>query len=252
MLEFAIAATLLVIMLAAAFVGLHLRSLLPRESLSEETRNLVWVGIGSLATLTGMVLGLVLASSKSDFDYRSQEVRATAVKIVRLDRKLREIGAPALPARELLSKELSRKIAANWGIAAPAPMASASELAAAFDAFRRVIADIPAATDEQKRARFQAIDLVDEIEQIRLQVAMHQQSGITLPMLALITFWLAATMMGINLFAPRNWTVRFANVLTALSFAGAVFLLLELESPYGGLIHVSDAPLQHALEDLSR
>src|SRR5262245_63874705 len=103
---FVVAVGLLVVMLASAYVGRRLRTWLPSDNLSEETRNLVGVGTASLATLTALLLGLILASSKSDFDDLSQEVRTTAVKIVRLDRKLQEIGAPAEPARQLLRQEL--------------------------------------------------------------------------------------------------------------------------------------------------
>jgi len=50
-----------------------------------------------------------------------------------------------------------------------------------------------------------------------------------------------------GLFAPRN-----ASVTAALSVAGSIYLILEMDRPYSGLIKISSAPLQTALEQLGR
>jgi membrane-bound ClpP family serine protease len=64
--------------------------------------------------------------------------------------------------------------------------------------------------------------------------------------------WLALTFAGLGLIAARNATVMAAGVATALAVAGAMFLILELDTPYGGVITISDAPLRLALEHLGR
>jgi hypothetical protein len=38
----------------------------------------------------------------------------------------------------------------------------------------------------------------------------------------------------------------------ALSVSSAIFLILELNQPYGGLMRISDAPLRNALVAISR
>jgi membrane-bound ClpP family serine protease len=55
-----------------------------------------------------------------------------------------------------------------------------------------------------------------------------------------------------GLFAPRKWTVGISLFLSALSVSGAIFLILELYSPYGGVIRVSSAPLRAALTHLGQ
>jgi hypothetical protein len=54
-----------------------------------------------------------------------------------------------------------------------------------------------------------------------------------------------------SLFARFNVTVTLALLVGALSVSGAIFLILELSTPYSGLMQISDAPLRHALTQIS-
>ena len=58
--------------------------------------------------------------------------------------------------------------------------------------------------------------------------------------------------MSFGLFAPVNGSVIAALFLAALSVASSIYLILELDQPYSGLIKISSAPLQMALEQLGR
>jgi hypothetical protein len=71
-------------------------------------------------------------------------------------------------------------------------------------------------------------------------------SEIQTPILVMLIFWLTMIFASFGLFAPRNLTVICAHLICSASVAGAVFLLLELDSPAGGLIQISNAPLQEA------
>ena len=68
----------------------------------------------------------------------------------------------------------------------------------------------------------------------------------------MLVFWFTIITAGLNLFAPRNGTTLAFNVLCALSIASAIFLILEMDQSFGGMIHVSDAPLRAALAQLAR
>jgi hypothetical protein len=57
--------------------------------------------------------------------------------------------------------------------------------------------------------------------------------------------------LGFGLFARANMTVIAAFVTGALSVASAMFLILELNDPFGGLMSISDAPLRNALATIS-
>jgi len=67
-----------------------------------------------------------------------------------------------------------------------------------------------------------------------------------------MVFWLAIIFTSFGPFAPYNATVVVTLFLCALSVSGAIFLILELYSPFAGLMQISDAPLRNALAVLSQ
>jgi hypothetical protein len=60
--------------------------------------------------------------------------------------------------------------------------------------------------------------------------------------MAILVFWLAVIFVSFGLSAPRNATVIVALLVSALSAAGAIFLIIQLDQPFGGLIRISSAP----------
>jgi hypothetical protein len=66
-------------------------------------------------------------------------------------------------------------------------------------------------------------------------------------MLMILISWLAIIFMSVAVFAPSNATVVVALMLAAFSVAGAIFLILELDMPFDGVIQISPAPLRNAL-----
>jgi hypothetical protein len=82
---------------------------------------------------------------------------------------------------------------------------------------------------------------------------LYEQAGSSIPMpfLVLLIFWVTI-FLSFGLFAPRNATVIAAMFLCALSVSGAIFLILELDRSFGGLIEISSAPLRHAFDHLGQ
>ena len=60
-----------------ALFGMWLRTALPEHWLDAESRDTVKVGVGLIATMTALVLGLVTASTKSSFDAVDTAVKQT-------------------------------------------------------------------------------------------------------------------------------------------------------------------------------
>jgi len=65
-------------------------------------------------------------------------------------------------------------------------------------------------------------------------------------------FWLTVTFVISGLLAAPNGTLIATMLISALSASGAILLILEMYTPYGGLIQVSDAPLRAALAQLGQ
>jgi hypothetical protein len=88
----------------------------------------------------------------------------------------------------------------------------------------------------------------------RTRVLLFEQldRSIPVPFLVVLVFWLVIIFASFGLFAPRNGTVIAAFFVCALSVSGAIFLILELDRSFEGLLQVSSAPLRVALAQLGQ
>jgi hypothetical protein len=242
------AALVAAVILIGSWLGTRLRLRLPKHHLDPDTRELVKAGIGFLSTLTGIVLGLIVASAKGSFDQRSEEVQAAAAKVVLLDAQLRRLGDGASPVRALMREHLRVRIDAIWSQRSEALVGSATD----FERLRQAMQTMPAESNAHREAAVGALRLLDELSQIRSMAQVQAGSPVLAPLLLLIMCWLALISAGLNLFAPPNGTVRVTSVLFALAAASAVFLILEMEHGFGGVIQVSDRPVREALVQMER
>src|SRR4030095_15421117 len=97
-----------------ALVGLWLRAALPDHHLSNDSKDTVKVGIGLIATMTALVLGLVTASAKSSFDALNTAVQHTAADVLALDRTLARYGPESKAVRETLAQVIARRWEITW------------------------------------------------------------------------------------------------------------------------------------------
>jgi len=83
---------------------------------------------------------------------------------------------------------------------------------------------------------------------------MFEQETFPVPkkLLIVVIFWFTVVFASFGLHAPRNTTVMVTLLLCALSVAGAMLMILELYNPFGGLVHISSAPLRSALAQLGK
>lgn len=246
---FAIALVVAATLMAGASLGAFLRARLPKHHLDDETKEMVTIGIAFLSTLAALVLGLIITSAKASFDTRSEELQAAAARLVLLDINLRQLGSAADPARGLLRRIVSSRIQDLWrdgeapGVAAQAPRIGELEVA-----LRR----ISPSGQEQDLAWKAALKLADELAQLRSLAVAQRGSSITMPLLVLVVFWLALIVLGWNIYAPRHGTIHALNARCAVSSASAIFLILEMDQPFGGMISISDSPLRAVLQQLSQ
>ena len=232
-----------------------LRSILPKDHLDAESKDTVKVGIGLIATMTALVLGLVTAAAKSSFDSGSVAVKQAAMNILAVDRVLARYGSETAEIRKGLKDLLAARIDAIWshGLSEPSRMnqrpskagfTSAEEVAEAIRALKP-------RDDLQRAAQSRASDLIETVLQARWLAALGVQSSVPLPFLSVLVFWLTITFTSFGVFAPRNVTVLVVLFVCAVSVSSALFMVLELDGPFDGLIKVSPDPLRYALSHIN-
>jgi O-antigen ligase len=107
-------------------------------------------------------------------------------------------------------------------------------------------------SEAQRALHAQALKVVNDTGQLRWLLYSQPERSIPIPLLAVMVFWLAISFASFGLFAPRNATAMVALIACALAVATALFLILELDRPFQGMIQISSAPLHKAWEQLGR
>jgi len=248
----AIAIVVVAVVMGGALLGAYVRSHLPKHHLEGDTRDIVKAGIGILATLSALVLGLIIASAKSSFDTKTEEVQAAAVKLLHLDRSLRQLGTAGDHARQELTQMVRMRVDQVWAQRDPMAIAWSFDAKPNLETLQAAIREIAPQDEVQRAAVAKALQASDELAQVRALVIAHTGSAIIMPLLIVLVFWFTIITAGLNLFASRNGTTVVFNLLCALSIASAIFLVIEMDQSFGGVIHVSDAPLRAALAQLAR
>ena len=229
-----------------------LRERLPATHLEKDTQDVVRLGMGLVATMTALLLGLVTASAKSIFDENSATVRAAAVSFLTLDRDLARYGADTAPIREGLKRMLAFRIERTW----PESGGSGSALAETLppEEVEKIGAQILALApqdDSRRWLKSEALRQSEEILRARWRV-LEAGSNLPRPFLIAVILWLSATFASFGLYAPRNGTAISVLGVAAISVAAAVFFIVELDGPFDGWIKVSGEPLRFALSNLGR
>jgi hypothetical protein len=240
----------LAVVFGGALLGMALRAVLPQNELSAESREVVKLGMGLIATMAALVLGLLIASAKSSFDTQNAELTEMSSKVVLLDRVLAHYGPDAKEARDVLRTSVVdalNSLSSNKD-AVLTQYGSSANGEILYDK----IQGLSPKDDAQRSIQAQALSIMMALGQTRWLVAAQRGNSVSVPMLVVLVAWLTIIFISFGLFAPRNTTVIVSLLVSALSVSGAIFLILEMYSPYAGLIHVTGAPLRAALAHLGQ
>ena len=247
----AISAAVVVFAFGGVLFGMFLRSLLPQDHLSADLKDIAKVALGIVATISALVLSLLLSTAKASYDARGSELVELSANILLLDRVLAYYGPEASDARSQLRAAVIEAIGRFW----PSDDAAAigfSPNTPEVEMLHDRIGHLRAETEGQHTLRLRGLQLVAEISRSGFLLASHGPHSIPLPFLIVLILWLTVIFTGLGLFAPVNLTAIIIFLICALSAAGAIFLILELDDPFVGIIWLPDTPLQLVLTHLDR
>lgn len=234
-----------------AVLGMVLNIKLPDHHLDGDSKDVVKLVMGLIATMAALVLSLLIASAKTTYDTQETEIQHLAANIVQLDRILVHYGPETEDARALLRQTVAIVIQRIWPKAGTANLEPLPARGGA-DAFYDQIQDLSPKTNPQRYLQSQALQITEGLAETRLLMLEQLDSSLSLPFLLILVFWLAILFLGFGLFARLNVTVMTALLVGALSVSGALFLILELNQPYRGVMQISGFPLHNALTQISR
>ena len=244
----AISLIVLVCVFGGALVGIFLRAILPEHHLSKESKDIVKLGMGLVGTMAALVLGLLVASAKGSYDAQSTELTQMSANIALLDRALALYGPETKEIRNLLRSAVARTLDQMWS-------KDASRLgppSAGGEVFYEEIQRLTPKNETQRSLQNGALTIAVDLGKTRWLMYEQATTSASMPLLIALVLWLTAIFISFGLFAPFNATVVSSLFVAALSVSCAIFLILEMYTPYTGIVEISSGPLRAAITQLGQ
>jgi len=234
-------------------IGFMIRRILPGHHLADDSRDAVKMAFGLIATLSALVLGLLVSSAKNSFDDMSDSLTQSSAKLIMLDRTMARYGTETQPIRQMLQHSTIEAIRMIW----PANKTDMDENAInkeppTMEIISDKLRDLTPQNESQRALQSEALQLCKEILQTRWLMFEQTQLSMPISFFVVMLFWLTILFGIIGILAPLNKTVLVTMLICTISVGGAVFLIEEMNKPFGGFVKVSNAPLVKAVENLGK
>ena len=248
----AISLIIFVCVFGGALLGMFLRVVLPESHQNADSKDVLKLILGLIGTMTALVIGLLIATAASSYATRRSEFIQMSASIVLLDRELAHYGPETKEVREVLRRAVTRELNLTWQEDNTTRPVKFDPRAARGEIIYEKIQELVPENEVQRSLKAQLLTTAISLAQTRWLLFEQGGSSIPVPFLVVLVFWLSLIFASFGLFAPYNVTVVVALLLGALSVSGAIFLILELDTPFEGLMRLSDEPLRNALAHLGQ
>lgn len=241
----AIACTMFGCVLTGTLTSMMIARCLPNHHLNSESKEVIKLGLGVVGTLTAMVLGLLVSATKGTFDAQSGTIKEIAAQVAMVDRSLSRYGKEAEPVRAQL-RDLAQSILVQfWPTDKSVPIDfSGGQSRHPGEQLFDAVSILAPTTDTQRLLKSRALDIVTNMGQLRQKLVVNDERSIPSSLLIVLGVWQAVLFAGFGLLTPRNATTISVLVICMLAVSGAIFIVMELDRPFSGIVRVSDAPLQ--------
>ena len=235
--------------LSSAFLlVLRLHHRLPEQHRSDDTLSVVRVVTGVMATLSALVLSLVISTVESSFTKAARDVRIFAGELSLLDGTLRAYGPGGADVRRLITSYTNQAICGTWG--SKDRLVDDPKAGLLLAQVEDRIVGLPQGTAREVQYAGEAKQEIASVAQERQGLIADDARALPPIFLVLLIFWLTVLFGSFGYRAPDNGLVVATVVFVAAAVASAIFLLVEMDGAFSGLITVSDLPLRLALASM--
>lgn len=234
-----------------ALFGMRLSPYISASELKEDTKLHVRTGVGLLTSMFALLLSLQLSSAKTTFDVQEQDVTLLASKAMMLDRVLAHYGPEAQKARESLRDNIIDLLNHVWPMERSELSTWTPENTNGIEVYNK-IQELSPKDENQSSERTLALGMAIDLGQMRWASASRVRSSTAIPLFIVEITWVTVIFATFGLLAPRNAIVVISLAVCALAVSGGFFLIVEMNTPFSGLLHASSAPIREALKYLAR
>src|SRR5258708_16542851 len=102
------------VVFGSAMLAMALRAAVPEHHLTSDSKDVVKLGIAVVATMSALVISLLLASAKGSYDARSREFTQMSANVILLDRFLAHYRPETKEVRDLLRRSVVDALDRIW------------------------------------------------------------------------------------------------------------------------------------------
>jgi hypothetical protein len=247
--RYALSVLVLGFILASAALGSYYRSRLPNRLFGEDALGAMRIAVGLVATLAALVLSLLISAGKSSLDLVNAALERNTVAMIRLDHTLSQFGPTTDELRVLIKDDYSRWISFLFSskTGTQAEVESQKIIQNTFDIQERILAIQPVGALQDK-LKDRALQLWDDVFAGRWVALEHRRGSIPAPLIMVLVGWLSVIFGVFGFSAPRSRSMCIVFLLCALSATTAVYIVLDLDTPFRGMVNASKTPMLDALK----
>jgi hypothetical protein len=235
---------------AASLIGMALQREVPADVLTA-SKGSVGAMVGLITLLLALVLGFLVFTAFSVYATQQSEAQALGPVIIELDVLLEQYGADVQGARTGLREALGRARKRFFGDLKHGPQAHTIEETRATMYWMNTYFDkLQPPSERHRQLLTSARDLAKKFAETNMLMARQLANPFPPYVMGVVVCWAAALFLGNGLAAPPNAITIVAHLAGAIAIASAIFLILELSTPYSGLIRLSSAGLDRMIEVL--
>jgi hypothetical protein len=234
----------------ASLLGMALQWAVPADVLTA-SKGSVGAMVGLVTLVLALVLGLLVFTAFSIYTTQRDEAFSLAPLIAEIDLALELYGPEAAGGRAGLRSVLERSRVRFFGDAKHGPRPfTFEEMRAIFLSQASYFDGLKPETDGQRRLVSTARALVRKFADTQMLMARQLASPFPPYVVSVVVCWASALFLGNGLVATPNAVTVIAHLAGAIAIASAIFLILELSSPYTGVIRLSPTGIDRVLEIL--
>ena len=238
-----------VIIFAGSVFGISLRRVLPNGHFCPETETTIRLVMGFLVTMTGLVLGMLVSSAKSSYDGQKTLVAQMSSQIVLLDRALVEYGPETNAIRSQLRVTVQAAADRVWSATGSTPVTLHPE--DKMDMLEAQLTDLEPRNSSQVNAKIHLLSIFADLRQSTWVLFIQSDTNkLSMPLLIILVSWIVTIFVSFGLYAPPNPTVITTILIGALAVSAAILIIMEMYSPFNGIMKISSDPILEAIQQL--
>ncbi|MBS0520397.1 MAG: hypothetical protein JSR90_17010 [Proteobacteria bacterium] len=224
-----------------------LRRVLPGHHLEGDSKEVIRLATALIATMSALVLALLFSSTRTSFEHNSASLSRMTADIVELDQLLEEYGPEAKSLRKTLRSEIQPMIDSIWRDDAEAHGVKPIQKPRG-EVILAMLRELTPKTPAQASIQARALQVGTDLAQTHLALFAQPSDAISSTFMAVLVMWLMFIFGVFSMSSSPNPTLTIILFVCILSASAAIYLVMELGLPFGGLMQLSSDSLRNALK----